>query len=143
MLRSRKLPNTNFDGMDLSGQNMRNAFLKGATFRNTNLTMTDLSGANLENADLTGATLFNTKLDGANIEGIKGKLIFAFSLNGEYAYYCEGRVRMGCLYDTVDNGLKAYKLIGKKHKYPEEIVEHYAKILKFIKETFEEHKNDS
>ncbi len=53
-----------FDGSDLHGLNLTNAYLEGAVFSDANL-----SGANLENSDLYWAILFRANLNGANLKG--------------------------------------------------------------------------
>lgn len=58
-----------FQGADLSGQDLRNIELMGADLSNANLRGTNLSGARLEGVDFSGAQLDGAHFDGATLTG--------------------------------------------------------------------------
>jgi WD40 repeat protein len=71
---TKKCPNCNLRGANLTGFGLENADLKGADLRGANLhgvvlDHADLSGANLQDADLGGAWLERANLQGANVDG--------------------------------------------------------------------------
>ncbi|WP_404391782.1 pentapeptide repeat-containing protein [Humibacillus xanthopallidus] len=57
------------DGVNLTGRNLRGAFLQGASLKGAHLDGADLTGAHLDGADLTGAHLGATILHGAALAG--------------------------------------------------------------------------
>jgi len=74
LLVTKKCPNCNLRGANLTGFGLENADLKGADLRGANLhgavlDDADLSGANLQGADLGGAWLERANLQGANVDG--------------------------------------------------------------------------
>lgn len=56
-------------GLDLSGENFRDAKLRGSDLRGTKLNKAMMVGADLRDANLSGASLFKTVLDGADLSG--------------------------------------------------------------------------
>ncbi|XHX76719.1 MAG: pentapeptide repeat-containing protein [Stenomitos frigidus ULC029] len=71
---TKKCPNCNLQGANLTRFGLENADLRGANLRGANLhgavlDDADLSGANLQGADLGGAWLERANLQGANVDG--------------------------------------------------------------------------
>ena len=64
------LPNFDFQGIMLTGNNMREANLAGADFYWCVLLDVDLEQANLERANMQGVTLLRSNLRRANMRGL-------------------------------------------------------------------------
>ena len=62
-------PNTQCEGVDLSGAYLFNANLSGANLKGANLSKANMQGANLSGANLEGANLNDTTAQQVNFEG--------------------------------------------------------------------------
>ena len=67
LLQTNRCPDCDLSEVDLSGLNLRNAFLPRANLQKANLIGTDLRGAFLQEAKLQEAKLINADLRGANL----------------------------------------------------------------------------
>ncbi len=66
-------PNSNCQGVKLTGQDLHSANLSGANLTGADISGANLNGANLTNANLTGAKVWYTDLEGADLTGATTK----------------------------------------------------------------------
>ena len=90
--------------------------------------------ANLSRANLTNAYLSEADLSSADLSEIKGKTIITFSAGKHFAYYCDGHIKIGCKYMTVEEWSKSYEEIGKSEGYSDEEIKRYARFIMMIME---------
>ena len=126
-------------GADLTEANLYGAVLFDADLHGANLYETNLSGADLRGVNLTGANLTNAylseaDLSSADLSEIKGKTIITFSAGKHFAYYCDGHIKIGCKYMTVEEWSKSYEEIGKSEGYSDEEIKRYARFIMMIME---------
>ena len=83
----------------------------------------DLRGAYLADAYLRGANLVGAYLKGA--KGIKLPIITILG-SKHFLFYHTGKIKIGCIEETVTKWLSDYKKIGKENGYTDnEIAEYY------------------
>ena len=96
---------------------------RGADLRGAYLADAYLRGANLRGADLRGAYLVGAYLKGA--KGIKLPIITILG-SKHFLFYHTGKIKIGCIEETVTKWLSDYKKIGKENGYTDnEIAEYY------------------
>ena len=116
-------------GADLTGADLRGAYLMGA-----DLMGADLRGAYLTGADLMGADLRGADLTGAYLTGAKGIILPVINISGTQhsVFYMDGKIRIGCVEKTVDEWLLEYEKIGKENNYTDEQIKEYKKYIDMI-----------
>ena len=115
---------------------------KRANLRGANLRGAYLRGANLRGADLRGANLSGANLSGADLREIKGKTILTFQAGKEFAYSADGRIKIGCEEHTIDEWLKNYEEICKKHEFSETEIEQYGDFIKMCEKYCKNNKEE-
>lgn len=85
-----------------------------------NLSKADLYEANLSKADLYGANLSE-----AILNNIKNKQIITFQSGKDFAYYCDGYVKIGCKYLSLAEWLENYVTIGENNHYSDDEIYRY------------------
>jgi hypothetical protein len=133
-------PGANLRGANLFGANLRGAYLIGADLRGANLIGANLRGAyligaDLRGADLIGANLREASLRGASLEAVRGKDIVTFQAGREFAYACDGRIKIGCMDRSIDEWVSSYVEVGKQQGYTDQEIERYGAFIKCVKET--------
>ena len=108
-------------GAYLCGANLKCAYLCGADLMGANLRGADLMGANLKGADLCGADLRGADLSGSDLRGsVDNFATVSFSGHGEYGRVLTVIVRgekielfCGCFYGSVED-LRNYIADGEE-----------------------------
>ena len=106
-----------------------------------NLTSADLTGANLHRANLTGANLIRANLQSADLSEIKGKEILTFQAGKDFAYSCDGFIKIGCMEHPIEYWLNNFEEIGKDNDYTENEIRLYGIFIKFISAELNNAKN--
>ena len=122
---------------DLQSANLRGTYLRGADLQSADLQSADLSGANLYRADLyranlTGANLIRANLQSADLSEIKGKEILTFQAGKDFAYSCDGFIKIGCMEHPIEYWLNNFEEIGKDNDYTENEIKRYGGFIKYI-----------
>ena len=127
------LSEANLSRADLYKADLFKANLSRANLSRANLSEANLSEANLYKADLFKANLSRANLSRADLFKIQNKNIITFQFNKHFTYYCDGNVKIGCEFDSLDNWLLKYKELGKSNNYSDLEIKMYGDLLKLIK----------
>jgi len=122
----------NLRGADLEEADLSGADLRGANLYGANLRGANLYGASLFNANLKGANLISANLKGANIYDIKGKDILTFQASKDFAYACDGYIKIGCKTYKVEYWLENYGEIGRAKGYTDQQIKDYGNFIKYV-----------
>ena len=112
--------------------NLREANLTEANLREAYLIRANLSGADLREAHLYKANLREANLIRADLYNPQGKTITTFQQNKDFAYHCDGVIKIGCISLSTKEWLDRYKEIGDKEGYSSEEIEAYGDFIKLI-----------
>ena len=138
-LRGADLRGANLSGANLSGADLRGVDLSRADLFKANLSGANLSGVYLRGADLSGANLSGAYLRGANLSGahlnsIKGKKIICFQFNKDFAYSCDGNIKIGCIELSIKEWEDNYIEIGKENNYTKIEIQKYGQFIRMCAE---------
>ena len=79
------------------------------------------------NNNIEGANLITAHLEDANLLGTN---IITFQFKKHFAFYFEGLLRIGCLYNDIQYWFKNYEKIGRKNDYSNEEIETYGDFIR-------------
>ena len=126
------LRSANLSGADLRGADLRSADLRSADLYSADLRSADLYSADLRSANLSGADLRSASLEGAVLDEIKGKKIITFQAGRDFAYTCDGNIKIGCESHTIEYWVSNFEEIGISNKYTKDELKLYGDFIKYI-----------
>ena len=140
-LTSADLQSANLTGANLTGADLQSAYLTGANLRGADLQCANFYRTYLRGAYLRGANLRGADLRGADLSEIKGKEILTFQAGKDFAYSCDGFIKIGCMEHPIEYWLNNFEEIGKDNDYTENEIRLYGIFIKFISAELNNAKN--
>ena len=131
-LRSADLRSADLYSADLRSADLYSADLRSANLYSADLRSANLSGADLYSADLRSADLRSASLEGAVLDEIKGKKIITFQAGRDFAYTCDGNIKIGCESHTIEYWVSNFEEIGISNKYTKDELKLYGDFIKYI-----------
>ncbi len=128
-LRDADLRNADLRDADLRYADLRDADLRYADLRDADLRYADLRYADLRYADLRDADLRDAKNIKFPIATIYGTVHAVFAM--------DGKIKIGCVEQTVEEWILNYREIGEENDYTDEQIVEYKKYIDVIKILFE------